>query len=589
MKKKTLFCLTSFGLCLGALSACSGGSDYYEVKFYTDYEGISSGAPGSDYSEGLDVSRAIYVGSAYVAKNASSRVARLSHLAKDDSGKAISYQETRQKKQEGYLYSFDGWQGFYDAGALFASNAPADLKIDLKNIQADCAVFAHFSAEKEKFSVTIKDADSSPLFEGAVEYGERLGEALAEKYGNEAAAENAFSNLTYPLSSPYYEEHAFSGQFEDSEGTRYNVSSLFDLQIKKKQTFKPIYKNGVFKTYTVRFFSDASLGTPIEVNGGNSANVVYGSSISSSEYSLPGDETSEFLKWAGNYDEGAPEAIKGTPVDPNHILFDCSLYPVFGGKKQSVNVTFYNADGTINKQVDVEKGCAFASLSAPKTISGVPAGQVFSSYWSKDSMGIGEFAKGEDALSESTSYYPVCVAAAFENVSGAKGDKFTYEYDLSKRGYVLSSFTPSPSRSDKVLAEDDLNLSVLPSRFSLIGIEKLSSADDSYRSALESASFPSSVKYVASKAFAYHSFLRSISLPGLEEIEAFGFSDLYSLGSIELPASLKKAGSKAFYADAKLTSIRLRMSEKEAESRDFASDWNSNGETLIPLSFDAAE
>ena len=106
---------------------------------------------------------------------------------------------------------------------------------------------------------------------------------------------------------------------------------------------------------------------------------------------------------------------------------------------------------------------------------------------------------------------------------------------------------------------------------------------------MDSASFPAYVKYVSSQAFSYHSALSSISLPGLEEAEAFGFSEIYALSSIELPSSLKKAGSKLFYADSNLSSIKLHMTEKEAKSRDFASDWNSNGDALISVNYDSAE
>ena len=586
MKKKSLFCLSFVGLCLAGLSACSGGSQYYEIKFYTDYEGISTEAPGGDYLQAnLDVSRAVYVGSGFVPRNGSNRVARLSRLAKDGEGKAISYQETRQNKQEGCLYTFDGWQGFYDSNAFSGGSAPENLQVDLKNIQADCAVFAHFSVEKEKYSVTIQDADSSLIYQGLVEYGTRLGEALSLAFETEEAAKKKLEGVVYPLPSFYYEEHSFTGQYEDANGTRFDVDSLLASEIKKQETYKPIYNAASYKDYTVSFFSDNSFSSPLSVNGSDSMTVQYGSPISG-DFSSLGDATHDFLKWEGIYGEDAPESVKGRSVDPDHILYNCSVYPVLQDKKQSVAVNFYNADGTVNKTFEVEKGVLFADISAPSNVDGVPSGEIFSSVWAKGSID-GEFAKEDDAITAPMDYYPV-TAVSSVSVTGAKGDRFIYDFEVSKKGYVLSSFAPSASRSDKKLIESDLGLSAL-SKFTLVGIKKLSSSGNAYRTALESASFPASVKYVSSKAFSYHSALSSISLPGLEEAEAFGFSEVYALSSIELPSSLKKAGSKLFYADSNLSSIRLHMTEKEAKSRDFASDWNSNGDALISVNYDSAE
>lgn len=586
MNRKTFLLLASSSFALSLLPSCSQESQLFKIDFYTDYDGIHAGEPGGDYSpDELKTENAKYVGSGYVSKKGTSRVARLSHVEVGEDGKAVDYHSTRQKKEEGRVYTFDGWQGYYPEG----SDSFSGSKVDLNNIQADCSVFAHFSVSFETYFISIQNVDSTPIFESTLTYGTRLGDALASEFGDEASARSALNGLAYPFSLPYYETRDFSGNYLDASGNAYDVNALFSWAVKRKETFKPKFNEAAYKTYTVSLFQDSTLQKPLEIDGKSTFQLSYGDAFSTS---LPSYEEEgcvySFSGWEGVYSEGAPSSIFQKKVDASHILFDCSLYPNYEKTRKTVNVTFLNADGSENKIAKANYGSKFGELELPSQISNVPSGQVFSSFWSRTGTGGGSdsWMNEEDVIDTDLTLYPVMAQKEIKDAVGAKGDTFAYEYDASEKGYVLSSFSPSASRADKSLGEEDLALSALPSSFALVGIKRFGNeADDSYRTSLESASFPASVAFVSSNAFAYNTRLSSLGIPGLKEADAFAFASLFSLKEISLPSSLQRIGTKAFYADSSLDSIRLSLTKKEAESRDFASDWNSNGSGLVSVSY----
>ncbi len=586
MNKKTLLLLVSSSFALSLLPSCSQESQMYKIDFYTDYEGIHSGEAGGDYAPSeLKKENAIYVGSGYVSKKSSSRVARLSHVEVGEDGKAVDYHSTRQRKEEGRVYTFDGWQGFYPEG----SDPLSGSKVDLNDIRADCSVFAHFSVSLETYFVSVGNVDSAPVFESVLSYGTRLGDALASKFGDEATARSALSGLAYPFSLPYYEIRPFSGDYLDASGNAYDLDSLFDWTVKRKESFKPNFNEAVYRTYTVSLFRDSSLQDPLEIDGKSTFELPYGDAFASSAPAYEdGGFVYSFAGWEGVYSGDAPSSISGKKVDSSHILFDCSLYPTYKRNHKTVNVTFLNADGSEIKTSKADCGSEFGDLDLPSEVGGVSSGLIFSSFWSTtgtDGTPDSWMSEG-DLLEKDLTLHPVLTQKEFRDVLGAKGDSLSYEYDTSKKGYVLTSFSPSSSRTDKVLVEEDLALSSLPSSFSLVGIKKFGdSSDDSYRTAIESASFPTSVAFIGSNAFAYNTRLSSLSLPGLQEADSFAFASLFSLPEITLPSSLQRIGSRAFYGDSSLNTIHLSMTEKEAETKGFASDWNSNGTGLISVSY----
>ena len=577
MKKKTPLALALLTLSL-QVSSCSlsHNKQFYQISFYSDYEGIHDGAPGEDYlfSDSLDPSKAVLVGKGYVAQNGTNRVARLSSLEKDADGNAISYNEPKQATQEGYHYVFDGWQGFYDDGK----------PVNLQEINGNCAVFAHFSATIKTYRVSISNVDSTELFSAAVEHGTTLGDALLEKYETKAAAEKDLKDdLVYPLPSEYYQNRSFSGSYEDDAKTKYSFDELFGLVVKEDLSFSAVFDDPVLSSYSVSLYSDSSLST---FEG--SETVQYGNAVSGEPalktFTSDG-EVFTFDKWKGVYGDEAPEGVKGTNVDPSHILFNCSLYPVYSSKPVSLTLSFLNADGTANSSATVDYGSSFEKVATPSSIAGLAADEVFTGRWSTKGNDVegDSWLKDDETLKTDLTLYPVVTKASYQDVANAKGDTITYSYSSENRGYVLSKFVPSSSRSDNLFAEEDLPVLILPKGFSLVGVEKFGDGTTKYASSLKSASFPSSIRYVSSNAFVGNRQLESLSLPGLTKAAPFAFSQLYALSSFAFPQTISSIGSKAFYQDSSLSSITIEMTTGQFEKVSVASDWNSNGTSLIPF------
>ena len=563
----------------GSLVSCSFDNEtaLYTIEFYTDYEGISSGEPGEAYSAGdLNASKDAInledhlVGRGYVAQDGTNRVARLTSL-KLEEGKAVEYEKTNQNKKEGYAYTWDSWQGFYqDENGLYDQNKP----VDLKNITGDCKVFAHFSAEINTYNVSIRNADFSTIFEGKAEHGMSFGDLLKGEYGTIEKAEEALKDVAYPLPAYYYQSHEFSGNYKDSGDNLYSVDALLEQIITEDWTLTAVFKDPINKSYKVSFYSDEAKTKLKEER-----TIGYGEAVPSDV--VLDDETSEGMKrvfegWKGKYGDEAPAEIRGRDVDPAHILYDCSLTPVFESSPVSYSVTFFNEDDTTTELMAAH-GSLFGDLDAPKEIAGLGSDQIFTGLWSKAK---GDVSKSEVIASSTPitgdlALYPVIVQKAFPDEANGKGDLFSYEYSLEWDGYLLTKFVPSSSRVDAKLEESDLPLSSLPDTFGLAGIESLSDGTSSYSSSLTEASFPSSVAYVASNAFRGNRSLQKLALPGLKKADPFAFSQLYSLPSFALPSSLESIGTKAFYMCSALNEIKIEMSEEEAKAKvSFSLDWN---------------
>ena len=147
MKRLFLACLAALPLAsCGPVNGSSNGlagdpDDYYEIKYYSDYNGIDYLHP--------DPSLATYVGHAYVKKDAESKVAVLSEQDKD-----FNYTvSARTDVPEGSELIYDGFLGYYADGT----------KIDLSNVTGSGMVFASFRQERIKYAVNFYSARSSSI------------------------------------------------------------------------------------------------------------------------------------------------------------------------------------------------------------------------------------------------------------------------------------------------------------------------------------------------------------------------------------------------------------------------------------------
>ena len=556
-----------------ALVSCSLNSEteLYTIEFYTDYEGISSGKPGDNYlASELDKTKATLVGKGYVAVNGTNKKARLTSLQKDEEGNVIEFQTPRQKLDEAYSYSWDSWQGFYEDG-----NA-----VNLSEITGNCAVFAHFSVEIKTFSVTIQNADSSPVFETKANYGDDLGTLLKSHYETDDAdaAKKALSEeLTYPYVASYYQEYHFSGKFKDGDGNEKTLDELFALDpIKADLKLTAVYGDPINKSYTVSLYEDSSLsGTPTPLT------LTYDDPIPAAASPDGFDANFKhytFDSWKGTYGTGedVPESLRGKPVDVSHIRYDCSLYPTFKETPFSYKVTFHNTGATEDPEIEATHGSLFGSLSAP-TVTVSDSNKVFTGHWStsEDGTKTSDWVSTETPITEDLSLYPVIVSKTI-TAKGGKDDDFTFEFSSDQDGYLLTGFAVSSTRgaSDTELTSNDFPSSSSLSPFSFVGITKFGS--DS--SPTTKATFPSSVSYVAGNAFRGCNKLQTLSLPGLVKAEAFAFSQLYALSSFIFPSTIKSVGSRAFYNCSNLSEVKIDLTEEKAAEVLFSDGWDDKGQ-----------
>ncbi len=571
-----------------ALVSCATmkDADVYTIGFYTDYEGI-------EYASGkLDKTKATKIGEGYVLKGRDNQVARLTSLVKGEDGKPVDYQNSRQKK-EGHTFTWDSWVGFYDAaepgvdamgdGATAWENI-SGTEVDLTEIKGDCAVFAHFSDSVNTYNVTIENADSNPIYNESLEYGTKLGDALIDKFGSKEEAKKALA-LDYPLPKHYYQTYSFAG-YKNGDET-YDVDKLLDggIEIKDDLKLTASFDGPDAKTYTVSFYKDSTKSEKLV----DTEPVVYGNAVKKTLNNSTSDhKVYTFKGWEGTYGKDAPEEVAGKKVDTEHILYDCTLSPIFDVSPESVIVTFKNNDDSLLGEISVSYGSSLSEIDfgdiEKKIADAISSDDVFTGFWSeaKDASDRDQMIDSAKKIEGSLILYPVIVKKATD-VINAKGDSLTYEYSLDWDGYLLSKFSPSSARSDSELSEDDLGLSSLPGAFELAGIKKFSDGTEGYSSSLTKASFPNSVKYVASNAFRGNRALETLELPGLQKVDSFAFSQLFALSSFALPSSLVSIGSRAFYGCTKLgqtgNKITVEMTEADFENNvEHSSEWKKIGE-----------
>ena len=568
-----------------ALVSCSNkpDADVYTIEFYTDYEGI-------EYASGkLDKGKAIKVGEGYVLKGKANQVARLTSLEKDEEGKAIAYEKSRQQK-EGHTYTWDSWVGFYEEANLEKAETSEAVSVDdsivgtevvLNDIKGDCAVFAHFSDAISTYNLTIENADHTAIYSKSVDYGTKLGEALIAEYdGSKDKAKKALT-LGYPFRKYYYQNYTFAG-YKNGDDV-YSVDELLDSDLEIKDDLKlTAYFNGPdTETYTVSFYRYPKGSANNELLS-ETEDVAYGNGVTKTlDNYTSGSKNYTFKGWEGTYADEAEDEVKGKPVDSKHILYDCVLYPVFD---ENVTVTFRTNKDSLIDEKTVSCGSSLKDI-LPTEIDGasLESDEIFTGLWSKVKGDVNKegVVDPSSKAEENLVLYPVAVPKSI-STTGAKGDAFTYEYSSEWGGYLLTKFEPSSSRSDKELSKVDLGLSSLPGAFEFVGIQKLGNGTSSYLSSLTKAVFPDSVKFVASSAFLGNRYLETLELPGLQKVDSFAFSQLYFLSGFTLPKTLTSIGARAFFGCTELGesgNIIVKMSEQDFEDNvEHSSEWKNIGE-----------
>ncbi len=527
------------------MSAGGLGDDYYEVKFFSDYEGI-------DYEHPVEGS-ATYLGHAYVRKESDLKAAKLLNVEKDGSGNPIDYKTTRQDERVGKHAEYDGWIGYKSDNTL----------VDLNEITESCSVFAKFNWLDNYYNVKVLSQGVS-LFEGKLIHGSTIIDAT-----NDPATPFDYEHVAY-VNPPYYKTYALLGYDVTVDGATEELSfaETGDYSIVSDVKFEAHWDDGTNNSFTVSF-TDGHADETVEYD----AEVTY----IPANYVTGAGETMVFDRFEGTYTAGP---LNGKAVDPKHIRYDCTLTPTF--KSQPLTVTFKYQDTVL-----AEHSVAFGQAIEPVTVPGLPADTVATGDWFDNSGCSGE-PYDLSSITEDVTLYAGTVSKT-KSVSGTKGGRnysFSYRYDSKYKGYGLEDFDVDGSIA--LSAADFVGSGVFDSRYPIVSLVDFDLDGESEYERITSVELPTTLKAVyanAMMAFRVTS-LDLTNCTQLVDIEFHAFRRCLSLQELRLPASLLKVGSNICEGNANMTSLYLDMTQAEFNQKktageiDFAANWNAGFESI---------
>ena len=570
MKRLFLVCLAALPLAsCGPVNSSSNGlagdpDDYYEIKYYSDYNGI-------DYSH-PDPSLATYIGHAYVKKDADSRVAVLSEENKD-----FNYTvSTRTDVPEGRELIYDGFLGYYDDGT----------QIDLSNVTGSGSVFASFREEKIKYAVNFYSG-AKLIYQTSLPYG-----TVIEQNAGEAV------ELSFPAESSHYYETAEFSRFFGSNSTQEEFSLTFPYTISRATDIKAEFVTDL-KEYEVSLSlsPDAPFGPELVFADASSLtqSVTYDNPVDLQGFIDEGllqeevayeDKIYSLARMEGAYGEDAPSTLAGKPVDTNHIRYSCLVYLIYEVVPFEVNFVLPSADGATSSTVSR----AVYSGEATTSPSVSDIGELtFSGYWFEAPEGFaGHYLTSIDiasltpfdigSVTSSATIYPYMVEKELIKSVPQEGETHAMEvhfaYDLAARGYDVSSIAYVPESTS--LTKEDLSAPVsYPSLTPTRGILTLSSPADlpldrSYRN-IVGIELPDTVTALKAEALRELTGLTSLDISSshVDSIDFNCFKDCLNLVSVELPL-LSFLGNGAFFGCESLQTVTFALGQgKDAISDGF--------------------
>lgn len=585
MKRLLLACLAALPLAsCGPVNSSSNGlagdpDDYYEIKYYSDYNGIDYLHP--------DPSLATYVGHAYVKKDAESKVAVLSEQNKD-----FNYTvSARTDVPEGRELIYDGFLGYYADGT----------KIDLSNVTGSGMVFASFREERIKYAVNFYSG-AKIVYQTSLPYG-----TLIERKTVDGVNVLSFDDageaveLSFPAESSHYYETAEFSRFFGSNSTQDEFAISFPYAINRATDIKAEFVTDL-KEYEVSLSlsPDAPFGPELVFAEASSLaqSVTYDNPVDLQGFIDEGllqeevvheGKTYSLVRMEGTYGEDAPSTLSGKPVDTNHIRYSCTLYLVYEVVPFEVNFVVPSADGATSSVVSraVYSGEATTSPSVSDiselTFSGYwfEAPEAFEGhYLTADAIdGLTPFDIG--SVTSSATIYPYMVEKELIKSVPQAGETHAMEvhfaYDLAARGYDVSSIAYVPEGTS--LSKEDLSVPVIyPALTPTRGILTLSSPADSgldrsYRN-IVGIELPDTATSLKAEAFRELTGLTSLDLSTshVSSIDFNCFKDCLNLVSVELPL-LSFLGNGAFYGCESLQTVTFAA----GQGRDAISDGFDQG------------
>ena len=582
MKRLFLACLAALPLAsCGPVNSSSNGlagdpDDYYEIKYYSDYNGI-------DYSH-PDPSLATYIGHAFVKKDAESRVAVLSEENKD-----FNYTvSTRTDVPEGRELIYDGFLGYYDDGT----------QIDLSNVTGSGMVFASFREEKIKYAVNFYSG-AKLIYQTSLPYGTVIERKTVDGV-NVLSFDDAGEavELSFPAESSHYYETAEFSRFFGSNSTQDEFSLTFPYTISRATDIKAEFVTDL-KEYEVSLSlsPDAPFGPELVFADSSSLtqSVTYDNPVDLQCFIDEGllqeevvyeDKIYSLVRMEGAYGEDAPSTLAGKPVDTNHIRYSCLVYLIYEVVPFEVNFVVPSADGATSSIVSR----AVYSGEATTSPSVSDIGELtFSGYWFEAPEAFDGHYLTADAIdgltpfdiaavTSSATIYPYMVEKELIKSVPQAGETHAMEvhfaYDLAARGYDVSSIAYVPESTS--LTKEDLSAPVdYPALTPTRGILTLSSPADSgldrsYRN-IVGIELPDTVVSLKAEALRELTGLTSLDISSshVASIDFNCFKDCLNLVLVSLPL-LSFLGNGAFYGCESLQTVTFALGQgKEAISDGF--------------------
>ena len=579
---------------LAALAGCKGSADnYYRVEIYSDYEGMEAdyASTGVYTHEGRS---SIKVGYCYALPGKEAKVGGIQVYSYD--GKTYDYRTSTRDTGSGYEYVFKQLVGFYD-------NDPTK-PIDLKNITANCEVFATFDIQPSKYVVSVKDAFGENLYQKSLEFGAtgattpELAEVLTAfpAYDRKADPEDPTT-----WRAPYYKDYApkhwsVTEVNADKSTNVYTIpfdeASVKAWTVTKKTTFEPVYEESM-KHFTLNvqgyqtrvrpaigpdYYMDqdwADMPSVLDVEYGTDLTTL--PELQKEGYTLIAEgaygERSRFPSSA-SLPLDLKERTTGDPLpfDLHYARYNCDITLVYEANPKTYTVTFAGTTGV--DPVEVKSG---EKVTAPaKSAVVVPAGKVFSGYWAAEGY---EAPYDLNAIYETVTLNPILLDEEIAYQADPSKPALTYGYDETYEGYVLIDVV---SAVECALTADVFKpADEFPTYFPYIGVRSFGTD----KAKVTAYVAPEGTDVIYHGCLTKLDIVESIDLRNatIETLPAHSFQNLTRLNDVKLPGSLNTVLGELFNNCTSLSGVYLDMTEAAYEALSFPTGWNSG----LPVSFKA--
>ncbi len=227
----------------------------------------------------------------------------------------------KRKADPQFTYIFDTW----------VTQAQGNDKADISSIEKDTTVYAHFTSETNKYTVTFMDEDETLYQKTDVNFGDSVDKPANPSIGEDSLYEYSFEGWTL-------NEAAKDNHFDEPAGTYLLTEDAWE-NIEGDVTVYAVYTR-TRREYTVSYYNVAA---------DKSEELIYqDTGIQAGDTTTPPADPSRDTDADSHYDFSHWSLEKdGEPFDfSTSILEDTALFAVYDSKDNPI-VTFMTADGYV--------------------------------------------------------------------------------------------------------------------------------------------------------------------------------------------------------------------------------------------------